>query len=84
MEYEQVVGDFETQARRMLAFYRLAWDDAVLGFHEARHPVRSASHSQVRRPLYTTSAGRASAIAGKLQPFEDSRTGAQDANAILG
>jgi len=69
--YEQVVGDVDTQARRIVAHCGLAWDDNVLRFHESRYPVRSASQSQVRRPLYATSVGRAAALREQLQPFED-------------
>lgn len=73
VEYEEIVADVETQARRVLAYCELDWDDAVLRFHESGHPVRSASQTQVRRPLYTTSVGRGAALRSHLAPFEDAR-----------
>jgi len=75
VEYEEIVADIETQARRILRYCGLDWDDAVLRFHESRHPVRSASQTQVRRPLYATSVGRGAALRRQLGPFERARAG---------
>ncbi|MGC2129178.1 MAG: sulfotransferase [Candidatus Aquilonibacter sp.] len=75
VEYEEIVGNFETQARRILRYCGLDWDDGVLRFHESRHPVRSASQTQVRRPLYSTSVGRGAALHRQLEPFERARVG---------
>ena len=75
VEYEEIVGNFETQARRILRYCGLDWDDGVLPFHESRHPVRSASQTQVRRPLYSTSVGRGAALHRQLEPFERARVG---------
>ena len=58
VDYEAVVEDVEAQARRMLDFLGLPWDDAVLRFHETERPVRTASANQVRQPIYRSSAGR--------------------------
>jgi hypothetical protein len=73
--YEELVADVEGQMRRILAYCGLDWDDAVLRFHESRHPVRSASQTQVRRPLYTTSMGRGTELRAHFEPFESSRVG---------
>jgi tetratricopeptide (TPR) repeat protein len=69
--YEDIVADVKTQARRMLAYCGLDWNDSVLRFYDSKHPVRSASQSQVRRPLYASSVGRAAVLRARLQPFED-------------
>ena len=58
VRYENVVNDLEGQARRLLAFCGLDWDDACLRFHEHRRTVRTASLAQVRRPIYASSIGR--------------------------
>jgi tetratricopeptide (TPR) repeat protein len=55
VDYASLVGDFETEVRRILAYCNLAWDQACLSFHEVERPVRTASASQVRQPLYSTS-----------------------------
>jgi Sulfotransferase family len=58
VRYEDVVSDLEQQARRVVAHCGLEWDDACLGFHEARRTVRTASAAQVREPIYRSSMGR--------------------------
>jgi tetratricopeptide (TPR) repeat protein len=58
VRYEDVVFDTEGQARRMLEFLELPWDERVLRFYENRRRVATASEDQVRRPVYTSSIGR--------------------------
>lgn len=58
VRYEDVVADLEGQARRMLEFLDLPWDEGCLKFHESKRPVATASKDQVRRPLYKSSMGR--------------------------
>lgn len=69
VHYEDVVADIETQARRIVAFCGLPWDDACLAFHAARRPVRTASAFQVRQPLYDSAIGRAQRFAAHLEPL---------------
>ncbi len=75
VQYEELVADVDAQTRRVLAFCGLEWDEAVLRFYESRHPVRSASQTQVRRPLYVTSVGRGATVKSELEPFERARSG---------
>jgi tetratricopeptide (TPR) repeat protein len=58
VRYEDVVDDLEGQARRLIAFCGLPWDDACLAFHRTRRTVRTASVNQVRQPIYRTSVAR--------------------------
>ncbi len=58
VEYEQTVADLEGTARRLLDHVGLPWNPACIAFHETQRPVRTASVSQVRQPVYTRSAGR--------------------------
>ena len=59
VDYEAVVEEVEGQARRMLEFLELPWDERVLKFHETERPVSTASVNQVREPIYTSSLGLA-------------------------
>ncbi|MGF6937395.1 hypothetical protein OKW41_006557 [Paraburkholderia sp. UCT70] len=52
VNYEAVVDDLEGEARRLVNFLDLPWDDACLRFHENRRVVRTASLNQVRQPIY--------------------------------
>lgn len=58
VRYEAVVDDLEGQARRIVAFCGLEWDEACLRFQDAARPVKTASSVQVRQPLYRSSVGR--------------------------
>jgi Flp pilus assembly protein TadD len=58
VHYEELVGDLEGVARRLLAHCGLTWDARCLEFHRTERPVRTASASQVRRPIYRDSVGR--------------------------
>jgi tetratricopeptide (TPR) repeat protein len=69
MDYEGVLDDLEREARRMLDFLGLPWNERVLRFHETERPVRTASVNQVRQPIYRTSAGRWRKHAAHLQPL---------------
>ena len=58
VQYEELVADFEPQARRLVAYCGLDWDRRCLDFHETERPVRTASLTQVRQPLYQSAVGR--------------------------
>jgi len=56
--YEDVVDYLDGQARRLVDYCGLPWDERCLSFHKTRRPVRTASAIQVRQPLYRTSIDR--------------------------
>jgi len=58
VRYEELVSDFEPQARRIVAHCGLEWDDHCLRFYETRRPVKTASAVQVRQPIYHSSVRR--------------------------
>jgi tetratricopeptide (TPR) repeat protein len=69
VQYEALVADFAPQARRILAYCGLDWDDACLRFYETQRPVRTASAAQVRQPLYQSAVGRWRAYEPRLGPL---------------
>src|SRR6202000_2971307 len=58
VRYEDVVANLESEARRIVAHCGLPWDDRCLSFHETDRPVRTASATQVRQPIYNSAVGR--------------------------
>jgi tetratricopeptide (TPR) repeat protein len=58
VRYEDVVADLEGEARRIVAHCGLPWDARCLSFHKTDRPVRTASASQVRQPIYNSAVGR--------------------------
>ena len=58
VQYEDIVADQEGQARRLIEFCGLEWNAACLDFHNTQRSVRTASVTQVRQPIYTSSVER--------------------------
>jgi Flp pilus assembly protein TadD len=75
IRYEDVVADLEGETRRLLAHLGLDFDPRCLAFHETRRPVRTASATQVRRPLYGEAVGRAAPFLRHLEPLTAILTG---------
>lgn len=58
LDYDALVVEPRPAIERLLAYCGLDWEAAVLDFHKAAAPVRTASVWQVREPLYQRSSGR--------------------------
>lgn len=69
IRYEDTVADLEGTARRLIAHCGLPWDPRCIDFHLTARPVRTASASQVRKPIYTSSVGRWHAYERFLAPL---------------
>ena len=67
--YEDVVDDLERQARRLIDFCGLPWEDRCLNFHETSRPISTASNVQVRQPLYRSSLARWRRYEAYLEPL---------------
>ena len=68
--YEDVVGDLEREARRILEFLGRPWDDKVLKFYEhvREKIVRSPTYRDVTQPVYHKSIGRWKNYAKYFEP----------------
>src|SRR3546814_5028654 len=72
IRYEDNVADVEGQAKKLIAYLGLEWDEGCLDSYNTDGPVRTASASQVRKPNYTTStAGRWTKYVEYLHPLLD-------------
>ncbi len=69
IRYEDVVTDLESEARRLIAYCDLEWDPACLSFHSMKRQVRTASLTQVRQPIYTSSIERWRRFEHELAPL---------------
>ena len=56
--YEDTARDLEPNARALIEYLELPWEDACLHFHEQDTAVTTASAVQVREPAHTRSIGR--------------------------
>jgi len=71
VRYEELVTDFDAQARRMVQHCGFEWDDACSAFHKNQRAVATSSVAQVRRPLYRHALTRWRPAAQLLQPLLD-------------
>ncbi len=56
--YEDTARDLEPNARALIEYLELPWEDACLHFHKQDAAVTTASAVQVRQPAHTRSIGR--------------------------
>ena len=75
VDYEDVVADTEKEAKRLIKFLGLAWNDKCVDFHKSDRPVKTASVAQVRKPIYKTSVKRWLKYGDGLQPLVDAIDG---------
>jgi tetratricopeptide (TPR) repeat protein len=71
VQYEDVVADTEKEARALIDFIGLEWDQVCVDFHKSDRPVKTASVAQVRRPIFNTSLKRWEKYGDGLQPLID-------------
>jgi hypothetical protein len=69
IDYADLVDDTEAQARRLLDFCGIGWNDACLAFHQTKRPVLTASVAQVRQPIYRSALGKWRAYERHLAPL---------------
>ena len=58
IHYEDTIADPEFWSRKLIDHIGLEWDDACLAPHKLERTVKTASHWQVRQPIYKTSVQR--------------------------
>lgn len=69
VDYETVVARPEQEIRRILEHCGLPFDARCLRHDQVKRAVNTASHSQVRKPVYSSSIGRWRHYAAHLQPL---------------
>jgi hypothetical protein len=71
VSYEDVIDDLEGQARRLIDYCGLPWDDRCISFYRTIRPVKTASAVQVRQPLFRSSLQRWRRYEAGLGPLLD-------------
>lgn len=69
IDYEETVNNFEEQARKLIDFVGLEWNDACLEPHKQKRAVLTASKNQVIKPVYKTSVEAWKRYEKQLQPM---------------
>jgi tetratricopeptide (TPR) repeat protein len=70
VQYEEMVENQEALSRRLIEFCGLEWDDSCLEFHRSSRAVKTASHWQVRQPIYKSSTERWRLYEKHLEPLQ--------------
>ena len=68
--YEDTVAEIEPNARKIIDFLGLEWQDACVNFHEQKSAVTTASAAQVREAAHTRSVGRWKKFEKHLGPMK--------------
>lgn len=69
VQYEDLVGDFDLRARRIVAHCGLAWDERCRDFHRTERVVKTASALQVRQAIQRSSLDKWRAYRDLAQPL---------------
>ena len=75
VSYEKVVANAEKEAKDLIAFLGLEWDDKCLDFHKSDRPVKTASVAQVRKPIYKSAVKRGRKYGDGLKPLAEAIAG---------
>jgi hypothetical protein len=69
VDYEKTVANLEGQAKAMLNFIGVEFEEQVLNFFENERIVMTPSAEQVRQPIYSSSVNAWQRYGGALQPL---------------
>lgn len=69
VEYEELVAKTDSISRELVGHCGLKWDDRCLRFYETERNVGTASHWQVRQPVYRDSVARWKRYESDLEPL---------------
>lgn len=69
VEYEKLVAETDSVSRKLVDYCGLTWNDRCLKFYETSRSVGTASHWQVRQPIYRDSMARWKRYQAHLAPL---------------
>jgi len=69
VRYENLVRNFEHEARKLIEFCELPWENSCSTYYRSAAPATTASAVQVRQPIYTTSIGKWRVYEQQLRPL---------------
>ncbi|MDA8364767.1 MAG: tetratricopeptide repeat protein [Gammaproteobacteria bacterium] len=71
IRYEDLVADFAGEARRLIEYLGVEWDDAVLSYseHAKTRKINTPSYHQVRQPIYQHARYRWKRYARYFEPY---------------
>jgi len=76
VDYESLVANPDHEIPRLVEFLGVEVEEACLNPHQNQRVVHTASHAQVRQPIYTSSVGYAQRYVGHLSALVDGKEAA--------
>lgn len=76
VHYEDVVADIESEAKNLIDYCGLDWQEQCLRFYENKQASTTASATQIRQPVYNSSVGKWRRYERQLQPVANILTAA--------
>ena len=67
--YENLVSNPKEEIQNLIKYCNLGWEDKLMNFHKTQRIVSTASHSQVREKLYSSSVGSWKKFEKELSPL---------------
>ena len=69
-KYEKLISNPQKEIKQLLDFCNLNWEDKIMRFHETKRSVNTASHTQVRQKLYSSSINSWKNYQDELEPLK--------------
>lgn len=69
LSYEKMIENHETSSKQLIHYIGLPWDPECLNFYKNNRIVKTASLTQVRKPIYKTSVQRWRHFSKELEPL---------------
>jgi tetratricopeptide (TPR) repeat protein len=70
VDYERLINNFEDQSKQLIAHCQLDWQEQCLHFHQNKQAAVTASASQVRQPIYSSSIAKWRNFQEQLSPIK--------------
>lgn len=72
VQYEDVVGDLESEVGKLLDFCGLDFEEACVNYHKTERSIRTPSAEQVRQPIYKSGVDQWRNFEQWLEPLKES------------
>ena len=71
IKYEDLIKNTKSEVKQLLNFCDLSWENDCLEFYKNKRPVRTASDTQIRNKIYTTSVNKWKKYESFLEKYYD-------------
>lgn len=69
IQYEKLIHNQEVESKKLISYLGLEWDSQCLSFYQTKRIVKTASATQVRKPIYQDAIQRWKKYEKELEPL---------------